>query len=367
MSNLPSRQIQAVYFDGQSSRVQAVMLSFDAPSTLLIQHLDGVLVKRIPAQAIRWPERTRHGARIAHLPDGASVQSRDSLAWDSWFAQHAVAHGQQESAIVRLQQSWRGVGVALALLVVGAGAFYKWGLPVAAQGIVALVPYSADAALGRTALAQVDQQWMQPSELPQAVQTRLRDRFAKMVRQSMAMDDDLKATPYELVFRKSSSGPNAFALPGGTLVLTDELVLLLNDDDVMMGVLGHELGHVRYRHGMRQLVHVAALQAALGAAFGDYASILAYAPLVMGAMGYSRDHEREADAHALGMLRSAGISPKVMVKFFEAARAAQQAKAKAKAEGDASSPGSPPVPGISIMSTHPADQERIEFFERAVQ
>ena len=312
-----------------------------------IKARDGALVSTLLAKDVQWPERTRHGARMAQLPDGASLQSRDATAWDHWVLQHAV----RESLVVRAQQSWRGVAVAAALLVSGFGAFYLWGLPAVAQAIVTVVPHSVDAALGRTALAQVEQAWMLPSQLPQEVQDRLRERFAKAVRLSHSGDPPA----YQLLFRQSTVGPNAFALPGGTMVMTDELVDLLKDDDVVMGVLGHELGHVTHRHGMRQLVQVTVLQTALSAAFGDYASIIAYAPLVLGTMGYSREHERQADAESVTFMRAAGISPRVMVRFFEAVRAEQKTRTK-----------SSPL-GISIISSHPGDEERVRFFREGAQ
>lgn len=49
-------------------------------------------------------------------------------------------------------------------------------------------------------------------------------------------------------------GANAFALPDGTLVVTDELVELAGDnDDEVLAVLAHELGHIHERHGLRLL------------------------------------------------------------------------------------------------------------------
>jgi Zn-dependent protease with chaperone function len=338
-------QLEANYFDGKSSRSQAVLLEPGLQGTILVKAQDGLLICTLPAGAVQWPERTRHGARIAQLPDGASLQSRDAGAWDDWVAQHAV----RESMVVRAQQSWRGVAVAAILLVSGFGTFYLWGLPAVAQAIVTVVPHSVDVALGRTALEQVEKTWMKPSQLSEEVRDRLSGRFARAVRLSHGGNPP----PYQLLFRQSTIGPNAFALPGGTMVMTDELVDLLKDDEVVMGVLGHELGHVTHRHGMRQLVQVTALQTALSAAFGDYASIIAYAPLVLGTMGYSREHERQADAESVAFMRAAGISPRVMVRFFEAVRAEQKTRTK-----------SSPL-GISIVSSHPGDEERVRFFTEA--
>ena len=65
---------------------------------------------------------------------------------------------------------------------------------------------------------------------------------------------------------------NAFALPGGTVVMTDAIVQAAADkgisDDALVGVLAHEIGHVVHRHGMRMVVEQGVLNMGLGLAFG---------------------------------------------------------------------------------------------------
>jgi predicted Zn-dependent protease len=241
--------------------------------------------------------------------------------------------------------------VALAVMVCISAAAYQWGLPAAARTIATWIPLSVDEALGRNALAQIDGTWMQPSQLPLDVQTRLRERFGAAMQAAYPQG----VPAHRLEFRKSKIGPNAFALPGGTMVLTDELVKLVDDDSVVLGVLGHEIGHVTLRHGMRQLVQLGVLQGALSIAFGDYGSLITTAPLLLGGAAYSRDAEREADAHTIRFMQANRISPLVMVKFFEAMRAEQKTKDK-----------STPL-GISIISSHPADEERMEKFRQAAR
>lgn len=334
------------YFDGRSAQSQPATLSISELVVLINIGLNGNLIHKIPFKSIRWPERTARGARTIELPGGAQLHAPDTAAYDAWAAAHLP---RSESWVVRAQQSWRGVLAALAVLLAALSAAYAWGLPVAARGIAALVPLSVDAALGRNALAQIDGRWMQPSQLPPDVQQRLRTRFA----QSMQAAYPQALPAYQLEFRQSKIGPNAFALPGGTMVLTDELVKLVNDDAVVMGVLGHEIGHVTLRHGMRQLVQLGVLQGVMSIAFGDYGTLITTAPLLLGSAAYSREAEREADAHAIRFMQANSISPLVMVKFFQAVRGEQKTKTKTS-----------PL-GISIISSHPADEERIAKFRAA--
>jgi Zn-dependent protease with chaperone function len=334
------------YFNGRSSKSETVLLSISELSAQLIREFDGVLVHELPVKGIRWPERTARGARIIELPDGGQLHADDARAYDAWAAAHLP---KPESWVVRAQQSWRGVMVSfVALLAVLAG-LYHWGLPVVASGIASLVPTSVDEALGRQALRQIDGQWMQPSKLPADTQQRIRARFATAMQRAYPAG----VPTYQLEFRKSNIGPNAFALPGGTMVLTDELVNLVKDDEVVMGVMGHEMGHVTERHGLRQLVQLAVLQGALGIAFGDYGSFITIAPLILGSMAYSREAEREADAQSIRFMQANAISPLVMVRFFQAMQAEQQKKNK----GDSLD--------ISIISSHPGDEERMAAFRKA--
>jgi Zn-dependent protease with chaperone function len=297
---------------------------------------------------VRWPERTRHGGRITHLPQGASVQALDVPAWDAWTAQF----GHSEGWVVRAQQSWRGVLAAFAVLLVAGAVMYQWGLPWAARGVTALVPHSVDELIGEQAFESIDNALLEESELPEEEQERIHDAFARMV--GMAYPDN--APPWTLEFRRGGRlGPNAFALPGGTILLTDELVELMPDNDgAVLGVLAHEFGHVRLRHGMRQLVQVSALGMAVSAAFGDYGTFITTAPVALASLGYSRDAEREADAESLRLMRIAGIPPRAMAEFFEAIGAWKQTRQNDK-DGDLDFIG-------LTFSTHPATAERIAFF-----
>lgn len=346
----PPSTLTVDYFDGRSARSTPVRLHL-AGELLLIDG-EGV-ARREPVGAVQWPERTRHGARVAHLADGASLHCADALAWDRWMR----AGGHRESAVVAAQQSWRGVLVSLALIVLALAAIYEWGVPAAARAAVALLPRSVDATIGEQALASIDEHLMKPSRLPDAQQQRLRAAFERAV----ATLPPGEAPAYRLLFRSSEAGPNAFALPGGSIILTDELVSLVGgDEQVITGVLAHELGHVRHRHGMRLLVQVTALGAVASLVVGDFSALLAGVPALLGQAGYSRDAEREADAEAVRVLRAAAISPRVMVTFFERVADWREEEAGEDASADAGDSWL----GIAIAS-HPADAERIRFFEQA--
>ena len=361
--------LQALYFDGVSARAHAVTLRLDAQTL----HIQGQGIDMSLARAdVQWPERTRHGARVAHFKAGGSVQCQDSAAWDAWWR----AHGQGDSWVVRMQQSWRwALACALALVAV-AWSLQQWGFPLAARGVVALTPHSVDTALGESVLPFLDQHVMRPSKLSKDQQDRYRAALARALQAEQKISGET-APPWTLLFRQSVIGPNALALPGGQLIMTDEMVELVGrDEQVITAVLAHEIGHVRRRHGLRMLVQVTLLSGLAALVLGDFSSGLAGAPVILGHASYSRDAEREADQDAVATLKAAGISPAVMITMFEKLDEYRRSKEKnkdsgpakprpkpaSKAEGKDSAEGS--WLGIAFAS-HPSDADRIRFFREA--
>nr|WP_315490371.1 M48 family metallopeptidase [uncultured Rhodoferax sp.] len=358
--------LPGLYFDGQHGKGHAVQLQLDGLQLRIVG--EGV-DRTVALHNLQWPERTRHGIRIAHLNDGGSVQSEDSAAWDAW----SQAAGLNDSLVVRLQQSWRGVVLSVLLLVTLIVTLQQWGVPIAARAAVALIPRTVDTAIGDYAQTAVDEQLMEPSTLPEHRAQQIRDALTKAV----AGMPEGAVPEWQLVLRASKIGPNALALPNGTIILTDEMVEMVDGNvDVLVGVLAHELGHVQQRHGMRMLVQVTALGAIASTVLGDFSSLLASVPVLMGQASYSRQAEREADAMAVDVLRHAGLSPTVMVTMFDKLgawreREEQDARDKLKTrsqEAPAGNAQGDPLSWLGIaFASHPADAQRVQFFQDAAR
>lgn len=379
MNAAPSSDPQALtvrYFDGRSSRPREVQARL-VQGTL---HLSGPEVdRRFGARSVQWPERTRRGPRMAQLPDGGSIQTEDAAAWDAWVRD--AGHG--ESVVVRLQQSWRGVLVSLLLLVGVSAAGYVWGLPWAARAVADRFPDGVEQQIGETVLVQVDE-FVKPSQLTAQEQQAIEQAWQRVLRAHTAAQAARGVTvrPSRLLIRHSEDiGPNALALPGGTMLLTDDMARLLqHDTDVIAGVLAHELGHVQHRHGVRMLVQVGVLGFVTSTLWGDYSGVLSTVPLWLGQAHYSREAEREADAYSVTALRDAGLSPAVMVRLFERfemfqrcgddllkpapAGSAPVCQAQPDAGSDDEEKGG--FWGLGFAS-HPVDEDRIAFFRDAAR
>jgi predicted Zn-dependent protease len=178
------------------------------------------------------------------------------------------------------------------------------GLPPVVETIAERIPRGAETALGEQTLDALSKDWLQPSALPQARREALRQEFDDLAK-SAGDTGTLR-----LEFRASPIGANAFALPSGIIVVTDDLVKLARNDQQVLAVLAHEIGHVRYRHTMRRLLQSSATALIIAAVTGDIASttsLAASAPALLLQTRYSRDYEREADAFAIDLLQKTGI------------------------------------------------------------
>lgn len=337
----PPTHCDADYFDGVQAKARSVRVHL-AQGQLHIEG-DGVSLQ-VPARQVSWPERQRHGVRQAYLRPQGLLVARDAAQWDRW----ARANGRGDSWLVGWMQSWHKVVLAFGLLIGVLAALYVWGTPLAARGVLAVCPTAVDEQVGTLVLEQIESRLLKPTTLPEARQAELRQRFAQSVARSYR---DRPAPAWTLHFRAAADktlGPNAFALPGGHIVLTDEMTRLLADrPEVLMGVLGHELGHVEHRHGMRMVIQVGLLSVLATAVVGDFSTVLTAAPVILGQMAYSRDFEHEADRAAARMMRANGVDPGEFAVLFERLQAASKA-------------GQPAGAGLPIaLSTHPPDAERV--------
>lgn len=334
-------RLAADWFDGRSARARPVEVWLDGATLHYGEH-------SASASTLIWPERQRHGQRQILLPGGGLLSFADASAFDAW----AGASGRADSLVVQWQQSWRLALLSLVLLVAGLAAGYRWGLPWAVDRAVDAMPLSAERSLGEQVLGSLDKEWLQPSQLKAAEQQAWRQRWGRVIAEAQSHGGPPLPERFEIHFRDGGKalGPNAFALPGGDIVITDALLELLDDEpDAVMTVLAHEIGHVQHRHGLRLMLRAGAISVVASVIVGDFSALLATAPAVLAGNAYSRDNEREADFYGRALARAGGADTSRMAAFFE--RLAD--KHKATVDNN---------PLAIAISTHPADEERVRFF-----
>ena len=143
---------------------------------------------------------------------------------------------------------------------------------------------------------------------------------------------------------------NAFAAPGERIVLTRALIERAKSPDEVAGVLAHEMGHGIEMHPEAGIVRGIGLAAATDLIIGGAGGSLANIGVLLTQLSYSREAEREADAHALKILKTAKVSPHGLLDFFDR-------MAEIEKDGDG---------GPGVFRSHPQTQERREVVAAAV-
>jgi predicted Zn-dependent protease len=177
-----------------------------------------------------------------------------------------------------------------------------------------------------------------------AARERVRQVGERVVARSSAAKTPYKYSFHLLADRKTV---NAFALPGGQIFITEALLGLLNSEDELAAVLGHEIGHVLARHSAEHLAKQQLTQQLIGAVVigsGSYdAASLAQLAGSLVNMKHGRDDEIESDTLGLRLVREAGYDPGAMIAVMQALE---------KASGGSRQP--------EFASTHPSPANRIQ-------
>ncbi|MDO5087393.1 MAG: M48 family metallopeptidase [Comamonadaceae bacterium] len=306
--------LQGQWFDGRSTRAQPVRLGLQATpeGPALWLQPEGQPALRLAPHEVTWPERwhARHAppALVIDLRQHGSLQVDDPAAWHAALA----AAGARPTLAERMQLHAPLLLGALLLAAAALWIFYRFGTPWVASQLTRHVPLAWEQSMARQALARLDESHFKPSKLAPARQAELRGRFAAL---AAAVQGQASLQPYRgyapplaLEFR-SGMGPNAFALPGGAIVMTDALVEKARTvpgagDAALLGVLAHEIGHVAHRHVTRMVVEQGVLNVGLGLALGDVPTLTASGAALLTGLSYSRSHERQADCYAMALMRA---------------------------------------------------------------
>ncbi|MDW3096103.1 MAG: M48 family metallopeptidase [Gammaproteobacteria bacterium] len=281
-------------------------------------------------------------ARSLQLPNGAKCES---------FAQKEINQLQNQFSasvisryIHKLESHWYYVLTASLVVAVFTWGMIVYGIPSLAKTVAHALPVSIDERLAEGTLTILDERLLKASELDKKIQSRLQDKFLEMVRNTQ---DDHN---FQLLFRKGL-GANAFALPSGHVVVTDELVEIADNDDEILAVLAHEIGHVVHEHGLRSVLQSSAVALLLTAVTGDISSTSGFAaamPIILLETSYSRKFELEADEYALDYMQAYNIDTKHFATILEKITGIEDSLMQDNA--------------FSYLSTHPATYERIQPF-----
>lgn len=241
------------------------------------------------------------------------LEANDAL--DDWL------DGSNASGLVaKLENNLATVLLSALLVPLCLFGLFKYALPNAAIVFAEHVPDGAVELASKQTIYVLEKSIFDPSELEQDTQDQFQTYWMEIAHK-LPLEHPVKP----INFRASFIGPNALALPDGSVFITDDLFELFdNDFELLAAVMLHEVGHVEYRHSMRMIAESLAVTVALSYIFGDVSGIFELLGGVSSSVlhnQFTQQNEWEADNFAIDNLQAVGLPldafSKAMEKFAE--------------------------------------------------
>jgi predicted Zn-dependent protease len=329
-----------VLFDGV--RAVGVPVQIEAHGDKLLIATAGNVPRTLPRDQIRADAPIPGVRRRLRLPDGELIETdADDAVASLWPPKDIVSR-----AAFAIESRWWAAATGLALTAGAVWLIVAFVLPLAAEPVAERISPKVEAFMGEQTLEILDRAILKPSALGEEKTGELEEKYARFV-------DGEDARRYRLEFRRAGT-PNALALPGGIIIVTDEMVEATANDGEFLAVIAHEIGHVRGHHAMRLVLQDSGLAVLMTALAGDAVgtTILAAAlPAVLLRTRYSRQFESEADGYAFAMLKRHGQSPQAFADLMRRLRLREHAPEKSDSL-------------LQYLSTHPATEGRIQRAEQ---
>ena len=336
------------YYDGKTSvQTDVVCNVYDSGTVHVEKADDHNRIVTMPLSDLDISARVAGTPRYLKFPGGAKLETLENDTVDKLLKRFGRTSWLDRVHL--LESRFKYVLVGLVFLLVFFWGSVQYGIPWAARIIANMLPPSILNVASQQTLSMLDRAMLSTTELGADTRERLKAHFQPLI---------TSHANYNLViiFRKGGGlGANAFALPDGTIIFTDEMVDLAEHDQELSAVLAHEIGHVVQRHGMRTIVQDSLLSFAILAITGDItgsSELFIGLPVLLTEMAYSRDFEREADQYALAYMQDHAID---LQHFANLMRRIEKEAGGDKNDGKKK--------WVNYLSTHPMTEERLKAFE----
>jgi predicted Zn-dependent protease len=333
------------YLDGQSPRRHEVSITL-APEGIHIRKPDGSTLWWVyeairPPKSFRWAEpvllenKSTLGEAVI-IPEAEFLDSLRQIA-----PGHGLAPGTTVSVAARVPL----LLLALGAIASGAVGVYYWGIPALARRAAEDVPTQWEERIGDAALEQL---------APPDVRCVGSDQQAVLDQISEKLMQSSQPSSFHLrLLIIDHPMVNAFAVPGGRIVIFRGLLERTDRAEELAGVLAHEIQHVLLRHPLQAVFRQLSLQALAAVLAGDSAGMASAlgAAGTVGSMRYQRGDEEAADREAVQMLQAARIDPGGLVQMLEKLEDAHNEMPSA----------------LQYLSTHPLTAARIADLEKRIE
>jgi len=337
----------AVFYDGESARRRAVVLKITASS--LDIHEGSDWIASWPVGAVRQKDAPdgilrltcESGPPLARLD---ITDADDQAAVRSHCLKLEAGHAGERTGRILF---WSLAAAASIILCV----FYL--LPILAERLTPLIPASYERRLGTAVDNQIRAIFNgRICEEPRGLAA-LKTLTARLQRnQSLPVDVDIAVL--------ESKVPNAIALPGGRIYLFSALLDKAESSDEIAGVLGHEMGHVAHRDGLRKMIQAGGTSYLLGLLFGDVTGggAIVFVSRYLIDSAYSREAEAAADGFAGHTMTALGRPAHPMALLLK--------RIEDKIEGKDDEKGGNDFKIPAFLSTHPVTDQRLKALEKQV-
>jgi len=286
-------QFKGTYFDGKTSKAYPVTLRVAGEDLILEDAADSFSIAIPLKNCVITPPLGR-SSRSLKFPSGGKCDIHDLGAAATLEKNLGINYGMR--LVNFLEGRWKPATACFICLIFCVWGFVRFGIPFVATIAANAVPLELVEHISSKSLAMLDKRYLLPSRLKKEKIEEVRTIFQKYCASLY------KNVQYRVEVRRGNIiGPNAFALPSGIILITDELVELIESEKELAAVLFHEMAHVRHRHGLRSVFQNAGVFLVISALAGDIASITSTAatlPTLLAESGYSRKFEFEADREA---------------------------------------------------------------------
>ena len=334
----------ARYYDGRTARAHRVAVEV-AGDGLSILGEDGALLARWPAEDILRVEKPRHGEPVRLGREGTTARLVVEHGWVvaalAAAAPPAAGGGRRMRRMVLRTAAWTVAAAGSVAAVV----FVL--IPLLSAQLAAVTPEPVKQRVGEIALPRLATAVAYPDGRGgQAEYCDFRGGVSALETLARRITAGLESPPALRLAVVRADLVNAFALPGGYVVLTYGLIRAAESPEEVAGVLAHEIGHVAHDHATEAIYRTTAISMLASLLVGDVTFGVAGAVTELAINGrHSREAERAADRFAVELLNASGIDGQGLAGFFE--RIAEKA-------------GGEDHPVFRILSTHPPTRERAE-------
>jgi len=364
--------VKAHFIDGHTSKKREAELRF-MRDCAVVSYLDDEGIKKesiwnvagIHKLDVRTSNKTlRYGEFPHQVLEFESDADFDAFVGHFPRADFHQSHYNKFAAL-----GHKGIVVAIAGVIAVSAVFFFWGAPWLAERIAQMVPMEYEEYIGQ----HVQQSFLYYSEVDSARSEQIQEFYDHLGYES---DYNIRVVVVDQGVK------NAFALPGGFIVVYAGLLDELQDETELAGLLAHEVSHVNEKHSLRMMSRDLAMYILLASVtgdFGGFSSVIIENSEMISGLSNSRDFEKEADMEGLELMIKSGIDPEGMVSLFQLFdRDFSQESIDKELDILDTSNGASPEPSHSsweesawetateVLSTHPSPSNRIQYLSEEI-